>query len=122
MENIRGNLWGNPGGNLGCKLWKKKIFFKRVFFGDSNPGQIDDFHLLRLFCLSIYIRNITYSIKVIQRIKKNGSSSSVHLKGTACCFGEVFQLNLLTLSPVSAILYGTQSGNQTGKPVSSVWS
>ena len=37
-------------------------------------------------------------------------------KSTVCCFGEVFQLNLLTLSPVSAILSGTQSGNQIGKP------
>ena len=69
MGNIRGNLWGNPGGNLGCKLWKKKNLLKK-FFWDSNPGQIDDFHLMRLFCLSIYIRNVTYWTTVIQKIKK----------------------------------------------------
>ena len=38
---------------------------------DSNPGQIDDFHLMRLFCLSIYIRNIIYRTTVIQKIKKH---------------------------------------------------
>ena len=32
------------------------------------------------------------------------------------CFGEVFQLNLLTSIQVSAILSGNQSGNQTGEP------
>ena len=81
MGNIRGNLWGNPGSNLGCKLWKKKNLLKNVFFWDSNPGQIDDFHLMRLFSLSIYIRNITYWTTVIQSIKNNEKSSSVHPKG-----------------------------------------
>ena len=57
MGNIRDNLWVNPGGNLGRKLWKKKSLKKNVFFWDSNPGQINDFHLMRLFCLSIDIRN-----------------------------------------------------------------
>ena len=51
------------------------------FFWDSNPGQIDDFHLMRLFCLSLYNKNITYLTTVIQRIKKNGANSSVHPKG-----------------------------------------
>ena len=58
-------------------LEEKNIFKKKL---DSNPGQIDDFHLMRLFCLSIYIRNITYWTTVIQKIKKNGSSSYVHPK------------------------------------------
>ena len=38
---------------------------------DSNPGQIDDFRLMRFFCLSIYIKNITYLTTVTQKIKKN---------------------------------------------------
>ena len=37
-------------------------------------------------------------------------------KSTACCFGEVFQINLLTLSQISAILSGNQSGNQISEP------
>ena len=62
-------------------LEEEKSLKKEFLGGDSNPGQIDDYHLMRLFCLSIYIRNITYWTTVIQRIKKNVSSSSVHPNG-----------------------------------------
>ena len=47
------------GATLDANFGRKKSF-KKSFFWESNPGQIDDFHLMRLFCLSIYIRNITY--------------------------------------------------------------
>ena len=70
-------------------LEEKKSLEKR-FFLDSNPGQIDGFHLMRLSCLSIYIRNITYWTIVIQRIKKNGSSSSVHPKGPLVVLAKEF--------------------------------
>ena len=43
-------------------------------------------------------------------------------KRTVYCFGEGFQLNLLTLIQVSAILSGNQSGNKTGEPAWSVQS
>ena len=108
------------GATLDANFGRKKILKKKVFFCDSNPGQIDDFHLMRLFCLSIYIRNITYWTTVIQRIKKNKKSPFCSSKRTACCLGEGIRLNLLTLFPVSAILSGNQSGNQTGKPAWSV--
>ena len=38
---------------------RKQILFKKSFFGDSNPGQIDDFREMRLFSLSIYKRKIS---------------------------------------------------------------
>ena len=76
----------------------------------------------RLYCLSIYIRNITYWTTVIQRIKKNEKSPFCSSKRTVCCFGKGIQLNLLTLIQVSAILSGNQSGNQSGKPAWSVQS
>ena len=110
-ETLGGNHWGNPGGNFGCKLWKKKIF-KKKFFWDSNPGQIDDFHLMRLFCLSIYIRNITYLSTVIQRFTKKTKNPLRSSKRTVCCFGKGIPLNLLTLIQGLAILSGTQSGRQ----------
>ena len=110
MGNIGGNLLANLGGNLGCKLWTEKIL--NFFWGDSNPGQIDDFHLMRLFCLSIYIRNITYLETVIQRLKKKTDKPLCSSKRTVCCFGEGIQLNLLNLIQVSAILSGNQSGRQ----------
>ena len=47
----------------------QKNLLKNVFL-DSNPGQIDDFHFMRLFSLSIYIRNISCLTTVIQRLKK----------------------------------------------------
>ena len=56
------------GATLDANFGRKNIFEKKW---DSNPGQIDDFHLMRLFCLSIYIRNITFWTTVIQKIKKN---------------------------------------------------
>ena len=98
---------------------EEKNILKNVFFWDSNPGQIDDFHLMRLFCLSIYIRNITYWTTVIQRIKKQ-EEFFCSSKRTACCFGEGIQLNLLTLIQMSVILSGNQPGNQTGEPAWSV--
>ena len=39
-------------------------------------------------------------------------------KSTACYFGEVFQFNLLTLSRVSTILYGSHSSDHTGRAAS----
>ena len=39
-------------------LDRKNLILKNKFFLDSNPGQIDDFHEMRLFSLSIYIRKI----------------------------------------------------------------
>ena len=109
MGNIRGNLWGNLGGNLGCKLWTET---------ESNPGQIDDFHLMRIFCLSIYIRNITHLTTVIQKIKKNTKKPLRSSKRTASCFGKGIQLNLLTFILVLAILSGNELGvrleNQLG--------
>ena len=56
---------------LDANFGRKKYLKKSSFFWDSNPEQIDDFHLMRLFCLSIYIKNITYWTTVIQKIKKN---------------------------------------------------
>ena len=56
------------GATLDANFGRKKCL---NIFWDSNPRQIDDFHLMRLFCLSIYIRNITYWTTVIQKIKKN---------------------------------------------------
>ena len=50
-SNLGRNLGGNLGGNLGCKLWTEKNLL--IFFWNSNPGQIDDFHETRLFSLSI---------------------------------------------------------------------
>ena len=66
-ENLGGNLWGNLGvniggnlgRNLGCKLWTEKRSYLKKIFWDSNPGQIDDYHQMRLFSLSIYIRNVS---------------------------------------------------------------
>ena len=114
--NIGGNPWGNLGGNLGCKLWTEKNLNKKHFFWDSNPGQIDDFHLMGLFSLSIYIRNITYLRTVIQRLKKKTQGPLCSPKRNVCCFGEGKPLNLLNFTQVSAILSGTQSGNQIGEP------
>ena len=72
------DLWETLGATFGAILgatfdaiFGRKKPFKKSFFWDSNPGQIDDFHLMRLFCLSIYIRNITYLTTGIQKIKKN---------------------------------------------------
>ena len=112
-----GGSWGQPW----MQTLEEKIF-KEKFFGYSNPGQIDDFHLMRLSCLSIYIRNITYWTTVIQRIKKNEFEFFCSLKMTACCPREGIQLNMPTLSSVSAILSGNQSGNETGKLAWSVQS
>ena len=83
------NLWETLGATFGAILGEildanfgqKKIFLKS-FFWDSNPGQIDDFHLMRLCSLSIYIINITYWATVIQMSKKNEKSFSVHPKGS----------------------------------------
>ena len=105
------------GATLDANFGRKKCL---ILFWDSNPGQIDDFHLMRLFCLSIYIRNIPYWTRVLQRIKKNKKSPFCSSKRTACCFSEGIQLNLLNLIQVSAILSGNQSGNQTGEPAWSV--
>ena len=44
------------GATLDANFGRKKSL---NFFWDSNPGQIDDFNLMRLFCLSLHIRNIT---------------------------------------------------------------
>ena len=99
-----GQSWG---ATLDADFEQKKSL---NFFWDSNRGQIDDFHLMRLFCLSIYIRNITYLTTVTQRIKKNTKKPLRSSKRTICCFGEGIQLNLLTLFPLSTILYGNQSG------------
>ena len=60
------------GATLDENFGRKKIY-KKGFFWDSNPGQIDDFHLMRLFCLSIYIRNITYWTTALQKIKEIGT-------------------------------------------------
>ena len=70
LEYLGETLWANFGATLDANFGQKKIFKKKFLFWDSNPGQIDDFHLMRLFCLSIYIRNITYLTTVIQTIKK----------------------------------------------------
>ena len=67
---------------------------------------------MRLFCLSIYIRNITYLTTVIQRFKKKTKKTLCQSKRTVCCFSEGIPLNLLTLIQVSAILSSTQSGRQ----------
>ena len=98
------------GATLDANFGRKKSF--NFFFWDSNPGQIDDFHLMRLFCLSIYIRNIPYWTTVIQRYKKKTENPLRTSKRTVCCFSEGIPLNLLTLIQVSDILSGTQSGNQ----------
>ena len=113
------NLWETLGATFGAILGatldanfgrKKSLILFR--FWDSNPGQIDDFHLMRLFCLPIYIRNITCWTTVIHRIKKNEKSPFCSSKRAAFCFGEAIQLNLLTLFPVLAILPGNQSGTK----------
>ena len=51
-------------------LDRKKSDLKKKFFWDSNPGKIDDFHEMRLFSLSIYIRKISNVKTEIQRLKK----------------------------------------------------
>ena len=48
-----------------------------------------------------------------ERRKTRKTKNPLHSsKRTVCCFGEVIQLNLLTLIQGSAILSGTQSGRQ----------
>ena len=93
------DLWETLGATFGAILgatfdanFVRKNF--NFFFWNSNPGQIDDFHLMRLFCLSIYIRNITYWTTVIQSIEKNEKSPFCSSKNTACCLCEGIQLNL----------------------------
>ena len=66
---------------------------------------------MRLFSLSIYIRNITYLITFLQRIKNKTKKPLRSSRRTVCCFREGIQPNLLTLIQVSAILSGNQSGN-----------
>ena len=43
---------------------------RKVFFCDSNPRQIDDYHEMSLFSLSLYIRKISNMTTEIQRLKK----------------------------------------------------
>ena len=46
-DRLGGRFGENLRGNLGCKLWKEKIYYLKKlidFFWDSNRGQIDDFH------------------------------------------------------------------------------
>ena len=54
------------GETLDANFGQKKILY---IFWDSNPGQIDDYHEMRLFSLSIYIRKISNLITVVQRLK-----------------------------------------------------
>ena len=54
------DLWETLGATFGAILGENY----------SNPEQIDDFYLMRLFCLSVYIKNIIYWTTVIQSIKK----------------------------------------------------
>ena len=115
FEDLRETLGATFGEILGATLdanfGRKKSFKKKFFLG-----------LMRLFCLSIYIRNITYWTTVLQRIKKNEKSPFCSSKRSACCLSEGIQLSLLTLIQVSAILSDNQCGNQTGKPDWSVQS
>ena len=69
FEYLGETLGATFGVTLDEKFGQKKIF-KKKFFWDSNPGKIDDFHLMKLLSLSIYIRNISYWTTVIQRLKK----------------------------------------------------
>ena len=50
-------------------LDRKNLIKKKRFWGDSNPEQIDDYHEMRLFILSIYIRKILSWTTEIQRLK-----------------------------------------------------
>ena len=72
-------------------LERKNIFFKVFFGGDSNPGQIDDFHLMRLFGLSIYLRNITNLSTVIQKFTKKTKNLRVHPKGLFAVTARAFR-------------------------------
>ena len=69
---IWGKHWGQPLWQSWGQPWMqtldRKKSLKKVFVWDYNPGQIDDFHLMRLFCLSIYIRDITDLTTVISRL------------------------------------------------------
>ena len=96
-----GAIFGSiMGATLDANFGEKKSFKKRYFW-DFNPGQNDDFHLMRLFCLSIYIRNIAYLTTGRQRLKKKTKKPLRSSERTVCCFGEGIQLNLLTLIHVS---------------------
>ena len=64
-----GQPWGQPWG----KPWMQTLDRKKSYlncFLDSNPGQIDDCHEMRLFSLPIYIRKISNVTIEIQRLKK----------------------------------------------------
>ena len=60
-----GKLWGQPWMQT---LDRKKYYLKKW---DSKPGKIDDFHEMKLFSLSIYIRKISNLTTEIQRLNKN---------------------------------------------------
>ena len=68
-ETFGTTLEATLGETLDANFGQKKIF-KKFVFGDSNPGQIDDFHSMILFSLSIYIRKISNLTTEIQRLKK----------------------------------------------------
>ena len=118
------DFWETLGATIGAILgatldanFGRKKSFKKSFFWDSNPGQIDDFYLMRLFCLSIYIRNITYLTTVIQRIKKIDTELLLFIQMDR----SLFWLRVLTesvnlVSGISHTARYTNSGNQTGKP------
>ena len=42
-----GGLGKTLGATLDANFEKKNLIFKKSFFGDSNPGQIDDFYEMR---------------------------------------------------------------------------
>ena len=48
-DSLGGGFGGNPGRNLGCKLWTEKNLIKniKIKIWVSNPGQIDDYPEMR---------------------------------------------------------------------------
>ena len=50
---------GGLGETLDANFGQKKILSIKKFFWESKPGQIDAFHEMRWFSLSIHIRKIS---------------------------------------------------------------